>query len=267
MWGYSRLGQITEIATHAGPAGLPVEKPRTLGHWAIIYLVAGSGSYHDARGADIPLIAGDVVLIIPGLAHSYGPAAGARWCDFSVFFRGPVFETWREVGIFDARMPVLHWLPPAMGMEALQDFLACLQKRPRPLMVELIARWQCILAKILRRTPRADPTRPEWFVRAVDLLERTGPADARELHAVAAACGMGYESFRKNFARLAGVSPGHYAQQRRIENARQLLSQGGHTNKEIAGRLGFHDEFHFARTFKKFTGRTPREESLWNYSR
>jgi AraC-like DNA-binding protein len=47
---------------------------------------------------------------------------------------------------------------------------------------------------------------------------------------------------------------------RRIERARQLLARHRFTNKELAGMLGFHDEFHFAKTFKKLAGKTPRQE-------
>ena len=70
---------------------------------------------------------------------------------------------------------------------------------------------------------------------------------------------MGYESFRKKFANLAGEPPARYALMRRIERAQQLLARHRFTNKELAEMLGFHDEFHFAKTFKKLTGKTPRQ--------
>jgi two-component system response regulator YesN len=72
---------------------------------------------------------------------------------------------------------------------------------------------------------------------------------------------MGYENFRKKFALIAGQPPARYALGRRIERARSLLARHRFTNKELADLLGFHDEFHFAKTFRKLTGRTPREHA------
>jgi AraC-like DNA-binding protein len=64
------------------------------------------------------------------------------------------------------------------------------------------------------------------------------------------------------FSDIAGEPPARYAMTRRIERARHLLARHRFTNKELAEMLGFHDGFHFAKTFKKLTGKTPRQDSL-----
>ena len=71
--GNSPLGEITLAGTISKSRGIRHDKPRVFGQWALVYLVAGTGRYHDARGTDIPLRAGDVILVFPELAHSYGP--------------------------------------------------------------------------------------------------------------------------------------------------------------------------------------------------
>ena len=81
-----------------------------------MYLVAGSGSYHDARGIDVSLRSGDVILVFPEVAHSYGPEAGGVWNELYVCFRGPVFESWRGAELFDVRNPVFHWKAPRVGL-------------------------------------------------------------------------------------------------------------------------------------------------------
>jgi AraC-like DNA-binding protein len=104
--------------------------------------------------------------------------------------------------------------------------------------------------------------RPAWFPQAVDLLERAAADDEKTLRSIAEACGMGYESFRKKFAILAGEPPARHALMRRIKRAWQLLARHRFTNKELAEMLGFHDEFHFAKTFKKLTDKTPRQAAM-----
>jgi AraC-like DNA-binding protein len=263
--GPSEIGKISYCGTISGSRGIRRDQSRTFGQWAIVYLVGGSGSYHDERGTDVSVRAGDVIVVFPELAHSYGPPPGGVWNELYVCFNGPVFEVWRSAGIFDVRRPVFKWQPPSKGLAVMQEFFSQMN-RPGKSMRETVAQWQGVLARVMPAggaTPAAGAAtaRPAWLVRALDLLERdSGAADDPSLEALASACGMGYESFRKKFTQLIGKPPARYALERRIDRARQLLARHPFTNKELADLLGFHDEFHFAKTFKKLTGRTPREE-------
>jgi AraC-like DNA-binding protein len=261
--GTSPIGEITLAGTISKSRGIQRDKPRVFGQWAIVYLVAGTGNYHDARGTDIPLRAGDVILVFPEMAHSYGPEPGGIWNELYVCFRGPVFEAWREAEIFDVRNPAFHWKPPRVGLEILQPFFSQ-WNQPGKSMLEAVTMWQQILSRIFapHSTKNAKEQRPAWFLQAADLLERATADDETTLRSVAEGCGMGYESFRKKFTDIAGEPPARYALARRIERARQLLARHRFTNKELAEMLGFHDEFHFAKTFKKLTGKTPREETM-----
>lgn len=70
---------------------------------------------------------------------------------------------------------------------------------------------------------------------------------------------MTYEGFRKRFAREAGTSPGKYLARLRTQRACELLVSDQRTVKEVACTLGFFDEFHFSKQFKKAIGVTPGE--------
>lgn len=61
------------------------------------------------------------------------------------------------------------------------------------------------------------------------------------------------------FKQKTGISIIRYVIQRRIEEAQKLLLEGTLSLKKIAETVGFEDYNYFARTFKKATGRTPRE--------
>jgi hypothetical protein len=113
-----------------------------------VYLVAGSGNYRDARGIDVPLRAGDVILVFPEVAHSYGPEPGGIWNELYVCFRGPVFESWRVAELFDVRNPVFHWKAPRIGLEILQPFFSKLNQ-PFQSMLEAVTMWQQIVSRIL----------------------------------------------------------------------------------------------------------------------
>jgi AraC family transcriptional regulator len=85
---------------------------------------------------------------------------------------------------------------------------------------------------------------------------------------------LGVRIYLDNLARVAGVSRHHFARQfrlrtgespmglllrLRIERAKTLLEQNGSTMSEVAATLGFGDQTHFTRQFRRLVGITPTE--------
>ncbi|MCC4113750.1 AraC family transcriptional regulator [Aromatoleum toluclasticum] len=60
------------------------------------------------------------------------------------------------------------------------------------------------------------------------------------------------------FSQHVGVPPYMYWMARRIDSAKILLAAGCSVS-DVAHRLGFYDQSHFLRSFKRFTGVTPRQ--------
>lgn len=65
--------------------------------------------------------------------------------------------------------------------------------------------------------------------------------------------------FSRTFRRCLDVSPSGYVAHQRIERAKQRLWTTEEPLRAIAASLGFTDEFHFSRRFKKITGLSPRD--------
>jgi AraC family transcriptional regulator len=59
------------------------------------------------------------------------------------------------------------------------------------------------------------------------------------------------------FRQAVGMPPHRYILQERINEAQRLLVAGEMTLAELAAHLGFADQSHFSRAFRKLTGRTP----------
>ena len=76
---------------------------------------------------------------------------------------------------------------------------------------------------------------------------------------VASQINMSYSWFRKQFKDYTGVSPAHYIQKLKIQEAKQLLSSTQIQIKEVSYYLGFDDTTYFLKVFKKYTGYTPLE--------
>ena len=66
------------------------------------------------------------------------------------------------------------------------------------------------------------------------------------------------------FKKEAGVTFVHYITQKRLEDAKELLTTTQKPLTDIALEVGFNDTFHFIKTFKKFTGMTPGQYRVNN---
>ena len=70
-------------------------------------------------------------------------------------------------------------------------------------------------------------------------------------------CGMSEAAFYRAFRACVGLSPKQYWLQLRLDKARQLLTDDTLSVADIAFHLGFCDEAHFCKLFRRYTGFTP----------
>ena len=262
------IGQIRMAGFLNKSGSLVFESMRVLGSYALVYLMEGSGIYYDVNHYKQPLRAGNLLLLFPELAHSYGPRRGDLWNELYVVFDGPAFDLWREVGLLTPQRPVLH-LEPIDAWSQKLGFLflsqhAAAGPESEATRVSAVCRLISALTEAVAENGAAARTEritQEWLGRACWLLEADLGNDL-PLTDVATRLGLSYESFRKRFQQATGVAPARYRTGKRIEAARALLEHTRMTNKEIAHSLGFSDAFHFANRFKQITGMTPRTYRL-----
>jgi AraC family transcriptional regulator len=80
-----------------------------------------------------------------------------------------------------------------------------------------------------------------------------------EVAELARLVGLSPHYFSLVFRQAVGVTPHQYILRARISEARRLLATGdGMPLAELAAHLGFVDQSHFSRAFRKVTGTTPR---------
>ena len=70
-------------------------------------------------------------------------------------------------------------------------------------------------------------------------------------------CFVSESSLQRLFAERFGISPKQYLLKLRMNRALELLSEGGHSVREVAFSCGFNDEKYFSRAFKKKYGYPP----------
>lgn len=244
------LGRVRQAGTVLG-VGV---KRRRFPSYALVYLLEGSGRFSDELGADRNVDGGDLLVVFPGVQHSYGPISGRDWCEMYIVFDGPVFEFWEECGLLDRRRSVHRLDPVDYWLAQLQAFVDLPRPRSTSDRQLQVCRFMVLLSSILERSGQP----ATWLERAQALLLRDLGART-DLSAMAAELGLGYEAFRKRFRRETGIAPSQYRTVGRMEVAAELLMFSEMSHREIAASLGFSDEFHFSRRFKQWAGTAPRD--------
>jgi AraC-like DNA-binding protein len=77
------------------------------------------------------------------------------------------------------------------------------------------------------------------------------------IEAFAQLCHRSLSSFKREFQKLYGTSPGKWLLERRLQHSRSLMQTTGLSITEIVFECGFGDVSHFSKTFKKKFGCPP----------
>ncbi|MEO0415660.1 MAG: AraC family transcriptional regulator [Verrucomicrobiota bacterium] len=70
--------------------------------------------------------------------------------------------------------------------------------------------------------------------------------------------GLSATHFNRRFREVIGMNPTKFLHSLRIEKARMLLAKSRTPIGQIALEVGYHDQSHFTRHFRKLTGETPK---------
>jgi AraC family transcriptional regulator len=110
--------------------------------------------------------------------------------------------------------------------------------------------------KASQQTPGISLTKTK-LRRSIEFIHQNLATDI-SLGDIAAVANMSKYHFAKSFRQAIGIAPHRYLVKLRIERARKLLVTDNLSIEEIASRVGYSDESHFAAQFLKIVGTTPR---------
>ncbi|WP_337033030.1 AraC family transcriptional regulator [Paenibacillus illinoisensis] len=79
------------------------------------------------------------------------------------------------------------------------------------------------------------------------------------VHKLARLANLRPAQFTALFRQITGRKPLEYLNHLRIEQAKEWLSLSDEPLRDIAGRVGFRDEYYFSRRFRQHTGLAPRQ--------
>lgn len=219
-------------------------------HWEIIYVTDGSGQLEISTGEFYPYSKGNILCIPPDLIHKNVSECGFKNLHLTIEglqlnFNKPIVLSKSEntkdfTRLLEMCYKYFHLLPPDHEMNfalsnAVVNLLTYLVSNSRISPV----------SQIISKTIINNYTDPDF--------------DLNDVYKDLPYC---KEYARKVFLTDYKVTPAKFLTNKRIELAKQLLSErkiNKYSIKEISESCGFFDQLYFSRIFKKETGIAPKD--------
>jgi AraC-like DNA-binding protein len=241
---------------------------RILPDFYFIYIPHGEGVY-ETEGATYNVKPGSSILLLPMTRHRYTPLPDKGWNEYWVGFKGDFFSrlvhngilskkhTFLEIGFHsDMILTLEHIFNEVTVQKPLYQIRACSG------IVSLIAE----LLTFERR--QSQPNHYQKIVELAKFRIESNTAARREINIalIAAEVSVSVSRLNEIFKTYTSMTPYQYYLHLKINEAKILFENADISVKEAALNLGFDDQGHFSRLFKKKTGFAPSEWKKINFS-
>lgn len=214
-------------------------------------LITSGNGYLRKRGANLETTSGTLFAVPPGEVHS-NDSPEASGCSYRTIFINPANIDW----IPRVRAP--KWDGFVTSNQQFIDtfeylFRTLWQGESRLAVDESLGEF--LQAAFGQSEPRTPVRRHKGLKRAVDYLTEHFAEDVC-LQDLADLVGLSRFHFSREFAAVFGLPPHLYQTQVRVVKAKALLLAGGEIG-DVALEVGFADQSHMNRHFKRLTAVTP----------
>ncbi|OGV55251.1 MAG: hypothetical protein A2017_09495 [Lentisphaerae bacterium GWF2_44_16] len=232
---------------------------RVLNDFAMVYLFGGEGRYYSSPENSIKVSSGDIIMLFPGIWHSYGPEKNGEWDEYWAIFNGDYMRMLTDRTFFSPELPLLHTGLDKTLMNLFVNLLEISAGQVPGFQKELAAELMKIFARIqfllLSKKRKKNFSRMEKVIMQIE----NNYSENINLLKMAAELNMSYPHFRRMFREATGYAPHQYQLTVKINKAKEFLAGGKYTVKQTADMLGFDDQYYFSRVFRKKTGVAPSQ--------
>jgi len=226
-------------------------------HWAVVYIVSGSGILAENGGREQPVSGGSLFFFRPGCRYDFGPRLGGSWDEYYINFSGTRVLEWQESGLIAGG--TVFPIRSGDGFPALfEDILARMEggapgdaDRAALLLEGLLL--ECSLDIQKNGRPVQDDSMPQIREDLHSCIY--GELDLRQ---IADRHHISMSTLRRLVRRSSGYPLHEYVHRLKMAEAKNLLLNTSLQVKEIAGLLHYSDAFYFSRLFKKIMGVSPQ---------
>ena len=237
------------------------EKGRVLQEYQLVYIVRGRGTFASGSAAEQEVGEGQLILLFPGLWHTYSPLPKTGWTEYYIGFEGETIDRLAGESFLTEKQQVLDI---GINEELTSLFIRALavaeadktaaQQYLAGIVLHMVGLIQSASKNRVFETGNIDARIEQAKIIMNAHVEQN--LDPEEL---ASTLNISYSWFRHVFKQFTGYSPAAYFQELKLRRAKELLVETSQSAKEISFRLGFQSTGYFFSFFKKHTGLTPLE--------
>ncbi|MEX3102499.1 MULTISPECIES: helix-turn-helix domain-containing protein [unclassified Streptomyces] len=258
-------------------AGYAVNRPSGSDSWLILWTTGGAGLVVQGR-TELPVAAGDFVLLAPGVPQRYAVRPGApawrfwwahcqvrpSWLPWirpydagdGVHTTGPVPEVLRGrvESAFRRMLDDARWTggEPVRPAEEVAVAHSAVARE-----LALCALEEAVL--LAAAPPSPVPPGADERIRRAQTLIAADPGAPHTVASLAEAVALSPSRFAHLFTEQLGMSPMRALREARLRHAARLLESTGLTAERVAAASGFASAFHFSRAFRGRYGVPPGE--------
>lgn len=249
----------TDIGHFPSAAHHYVDRPEGRDEIILIYCTAGAGwcKIEDQRWT---LKEGSALLIPPQMAHVYGAAEGMPWSICWAHLAGSQAGAYLDMLDVSLENPVLYVPDAQLVVQAFEEAYSHVHSgyTDESLIGLSTALTRLLgLLKCQQRAPNAIGRRREEKILQSIAYMREHLGEPRTLADLADAAAMSVSHYSHVFKEQTNTSPHNFFVRLKMQRACELLDTTDSTIGDIAAAVGYDDQFHFCRMFKKVIGRSP----------
>ncbi|MHB9037524.1 MAG: helix-turn-helix domain-containing protein [Armatimonadota bacterium] len=223
-----------------------------LPYFGLVHLVEGNGFFWSEHSGELDLSAGDTILLMPGVAHSYGSRPGQIWREFWILFDSSFVGEYMENGLlcpdssvlrnsFPEEWSIMSTFGQSPADSARRSALAIALyglsvdsaiERGGNQMLEVVESITCAMSKCVSDT-------------------------VFDFESAARSLGYSPVHMRRLFKTAMGRTPVCHFNYLKVEEVKRQLTYTSKTAQAIARELGWKDDAYFRRVFTSFEGISP----------
>jgi len=242
-------------------SGVGARNWRVAEDYLLLYVTKGQGYFQNGEMRRTLIVAGDVLLVQPGVKYICSPDRSTGWSQMWVSFKGDQAVSGMVSSFFTADVPVIH-LGPSDTVYDLFGRIMNLGKSEKLGVQQAVGGFIYALLGYMRykavnsivsQSRHSDKVHQARMLIRENIENGISPADiARNL-------GMSYSLLRQQFHAMTGISMSEYFTLQRINLAKTLLSTTDKSIKEIAFESGYESVSRFCTAFTQYSGITASE--------
>lgn len=237
-------------------------KGRVLDEYQLLYITDGTGIFSYGEHKESSLIKeGKMILLCPGMWHSYKPIEKEGWNEYWIGFKGDIINRIVEEGFFVNQTPIFNVGFNERIVDLYLKAIEIANEERAAYQQALSGIVMHILGLMYYRHKTRDFVDEKLIqkINKAKVIMRECISEKITAEDIAKRMNMSYSGFRRAFKEYTGSSPSKYMLELKLNEAKLLLSTSTQSVKQISYSLNFDNPDYFGIFFKKRTGLTPLE--------